>query len=85
MRIERNEIQRVHEPVDCRVVRQRPRTRHAFRFVRSVIFLIGPRNLRSQKAIEKIGARLAESRVDKKGIEHLVYRIERSDELDAPA
>ena len=30
--------------------------RHAFQFVRSVIFLIGPRNLRSQKAVEKIGA-----------------------------
>jgi len=30
--------------------------RHAFQFVRSVIFLIGPQNLRSQKAVEKIGA-----------------------------
>jgi len=29
---------------------------HAFRFVRRVIFRIGPRNLRSQRAVEKIGA-----------------------------
>ena len=30
--------------------------RHAFRFVNSVIFLVGPQNLRSQRALEKIGA-----------------------------
>jgi len=30
--------------------------RHAFRFVESVIFLVGPKNWRSQKAVEKIGA-----------------------------
>ena len=29
--------------------------RHAFRFVNSVVFLVGPQNLRSQKALEKIG------------------------------
>lgn len=29
--------------------------RHAFRSVNSVIFMIGPQNMRSQKAIEKIG------------------------------
>src|SRR5437773_3848796 len=27
--------------------------RHAFRFVKSVVFLIGPHNLRSQRAVEK--------------------------------
>jgi RimJ/RimL family protein N-acetyltransferase len=31
---------------------------HAFRFVRRVLFTVGERNLRSQKALEKIGARL---------------------------
>ena|SRR5579862_3508354 len=30
--------------------------RHAFQFVKNVVFLIGPLNLRSQRAIEKIGA-----------------------------
>ncbi len=29
--------------------------RHAFQFVNSVIFLVGPQNLRSQRAMEKIG------------------------------
>ena len=29
---------------------------HAFRFARQVIFVIGPKNLRSQRAVEKIGA-----------------------------
>lgn len=29
---------------------------HAFRFVESVIFVVGRRNVRSQKALEKIGA-----------------------------
>jgi len=29
---------------------------HAFRFVDSVIFVVGPRNLRSQRAVEKLGA-----------------------------
>jgi N-acetyltransferase len=28
---------------------------HAFEFVESVVFLIGPQNVRSQKAVEKIG------------------------------
>jgi RimJ/RimL family protein N-acetyltransferase len=29
---------------------------HAFRFVDNVVFIVGPTNLRSQKALEKIGA-----------------------------
>jgi RimJ/RimL family protein N-acetyltransferase len=30
--------------------------RHAFQFVKRVVFLIGPQNVRSQKAVEKLGA-----------------------------
>jgi RimJ/RimL family protein N-acetyltransferase len=45
---------------------------HAFRFVRSVVFLVGPGNLRSQRAMEKIGGRL-EPEPDAQG--RLVYRI----------
>jgi RimJ/RimL family protein N-acetyltransferase len=48
---------------------------HAFRFVKSVLFVIGPRNLRSQKAVEKIGAIRAGTRVDGSGRESLVYRV----------
>jgi N-acetyltransferase len=49
--------------------------RHAFRFVDSVVFLIGPQNLRSQKAVEKIGGVRAGSRRDAGGRESVVYRI----------
>jgi N-acetyltransferase len=49
--------------------------RHAFRFVKSVIFLIGPQNVRSQRAIEKIGGVRVGKRADSSGRESLVYRI----------
>jgi N-acetyltransferase len=49
--------------------------RHAFRFVNSVIFLVGPQNVRSQRAMEKIGGVRAGSRLDSGGRESLVYRI----------
>lgn len=34
---------------------------HAFRFVKRVVFVIGVENLRSQKAVEKIGGELLRS------------------------
>jgi N-acetyltransferase len=49
--------------------------RHAFRFVKDVVFLVGPRNTRSQKALEKIGAVRDGSRVDASGRESVVFRI----------
>ncbi len=49
--------------------------RHAFRFVDSVVFLIGAENLRSRRAVEKIGAVLLESRPDPEGRDRVVYRI----------
>jgi RimJ/RimL family protein N-acetyltransferase len=52
--------------------------RHAFRFVNSVIFLVGPHNFRSQRAVEKIGGVRAGSRLDGTGRESLVYCIEAS-------
>jgi RimJ/RimL family protein N-acetyltransferase len=52
---------------------------HAFKFVRSVVFLVGPQNLRSQRAVEKIGGVRAGSRPDGSGRESLVYRICASD------
>src|ERR1017187_1253067 len=48
---------------------------HAFRFVNSVIFLVGPENLRSQRAVEKIGGVRVGSRADTSGRNSLVYRI----------
>jgi len=49
--------------------------RHAFQFVDSVIFLIGPMNLRSQRAMEKIGGVRVGSRPDASGRDSFVYRI----------
>jgi N-acetyltransferase len=49
--------------------------RHVFRFVKSVVFLVGPRNVRSQRAMEKIGGVRVGSRLDAAGRESVVYRI----------
>src|SRR6266571_9311944 len=48
--------------------------RHAFKFVNSVVFLVGPQNLRSQRAMEKIGGFRAGSRRDGGGRESFVYQ-----------
>jgi RimJ/RimL family protein N-acetyltransferase len=48
---------------------------HAFRFVSSVVFLIHPENMRSRRAIEKIGAVQVASRLDGGGRDSLVYEI----------
>jgi RimJ/RimL family protein N-acetyltransferase len=48
---------------------------HAFRFVKSVVFMVGPENWRSQKAMEKIGGVRIESRRNWKGRESVVYQI----------
>lgn len=49
--------------------------RHAFSFVNSVIFLVGPQNFRSQKAMEKIGGVRVGTRRDAYGRDSLVYEI----------
>ncbi len=51
---------------------------HAFRYVSRIVFLIGPLNLRSQKAIEKLGALRIGSRLNAVGRESFVYQIEAS-------
>lgn len=49
--------------------------RHAFSFVGRVIFLIGPQNLRSQRAVEKIGGVRMGSRLNGVGRDSFVYQI----------
>jgi len=49
--------------------------RHAFKFVNNVVFLVGPTNWRSQKALEKIGAVCAGSRINQSGRDSVVYQI----------
>jgi RimJ/RimL family protein N-acetyltransferase len=51
--------------------------RHAFQFVNSVVFLVGLQNLRSQRAMEKIGGTRAGVRSDANGRESIVYQITR--------
>jgi RimJ/RimL family protein N-acetyltransferase len=47
---------------------------HAFQFVDHVIFVIGPENYRSQKAVEKIGGTRTE-RPAPRGGDNVVYQI----------
>jgi RimJ/RimL family protein N-acetyltransferase len=51
---------------------------HAFRFVDHVVFLIGPHNIRSQRAVEKIGAVPIGMRLNGYGSESVAYRISSS-------
>ena len=52
--------------------------RHAFRFVKTVVFLVGPQNVRSQRAMEKIGGvRTGVTRREPGGRESIVYEIVR--------
>jgi len=48
---------------------------HAFRWVNRVIFIIGPDNRRSQRALEKIGGVHAGTTTDAHGRERLVYEL----------
>ena len=48
--------------------------RHAFQFVDNVIFLVGPQNTRSRRAVEKIGGILA-GETRRAGRDSVVYRI----------
>ena len=53
--------------------------RHAFRFVDSVLLLVGPDNVRSQRAVEKIGAVRDGRRTDATGLDSYLYRITASE------
>jgi len=48
---------------------------HAFRSVKRVIFIIGPDNRRSQRAVEKIGGVRAGTTIDPHGRERVVYEL----------
>lgn len=49
--------------------------RHAFGFVERVIFLVGPANIRSQRAVEKIGGRRIGSRFAATGRESVIFEV----------
>jgi RimJ/RimL family protein N-acetyltransferase len=50
---------------------------HAFNFVTTVVFYVGQTNVRSQKALEKIGAIRVGFRIDSTGGESAVYEIKK--------
>jgi RimJ/RimL family protein N-acetyltransferase len=52
--------------------------RHAFQFVNRVVFHVHPQNLRSQRAMENVGATRAGSGMDSSGRSSLVHEILRS-------
>jgi len=49
--------------------------RHAFRFVDRVVFLVGPENWRSRKAVEKIGGVLVGTRPNADGRDSVLYEL----------
>ncbi len=51
---------------------------HAFRFVRNVVFVVSPVNVRSRRAVEKIGGVRVGFRPDAGGRESIVYRLTRT-------
>lgn len=51
---------------------------HAFKFVDNVLFFVGSTNLRSQRAVEKIGGVRAGTKIDPQGLENFIFRITRS-------
>jgi len=51
---------------------------HAFKYVENVMFFIGSTNIRSQRALEKIGGVRAGTKIDPNGRENFIYRITRS-------
>ena len=52
---------------------------HAFQYVDSVVLLVGPDNIRSQRAVEKIGGKRDGVRKDASGLESYLYRIRSTD------
>ena len=48
---------------------------HALRFVKRVVFLVGATNIRSQKAMEKIGGVRSGTRANSLGVESVVFEI----------
>ena len=48
---------------------------HALQFVDRVVYLVGPDNLRSQRAVEKLGGTRLPPRRDASGLESYVYQL----------
>lgn len=53
--------------------------KHAFQYVDSVVFKVGASNIRSQKAVLKLGAQREEALTNAMGIPVICFRLRRSD------
>lgn len=58
---------------------------HAFRFVRTVVLLVSPDNIRSQRAVERIGGVRTGRQADAGGRESWRYEIAAADHDNPPA
>jgi RimJ/RimL family protein N-acetyltransferase len=56
---------------------------HAFKFVTNVVFVIGPQNLRSQRAVEKIGGVRVGTKPHESGPAFFLYQITASKFADS--
>ncbi len=52
---------------------------HALQYVDSIILLVGPDNVRSRRAIEKVGAKRDGARADGSGLASYLYRVTAAD------
>ena len=50
---------------------------HAFQWVDQVLFIVGPENVRSQRAVEKIGGIRLRLQLDERGRERVVFGLTR--------
>ena len=78
-------LARTHWGGACNGEMKRLMLQHAFRFVDRVIFIVGTRNVRSQRALEKIGAVRVETRSDAGGQDKYVFEIRRAAFTAQPA
>ncbi len=71
-------LARSHWGGECNRELKRLMLAHAFKFVDNVIFFIGSTNVRSQRAMEKIGGVRIGTKSDPNNRESFIYRITRS-------
>jgi N-acetyltransferase len=58
---------------------------HALRFVDAVVFRVGMQNMRSQRAMEKIGGIRSGTRPDVRGEQNILFKITRASFAQGPA
>jgi RimJ/RimL family protein N-acetyltransferase len=78
-------LSRSHWGGHCNTEMKQLMLRHAFRFVDTVLFFVGPQNVRSQKALERIGDIRIAPRPDRHDGNSFVFAITRASTMPSPA